>query len=145
MRRGSGEWGWNHVPNGPHGGHGRDLSTCAGQVYHYVYRLHPPENSSYERCMTTSWCSLCGECTDSVGFVSRDTELRDALAGLPEHEREQVERSPRKIRTYLNGLVRRGLWPPAPSAAPPTESTKKTPSTRKTRRRPYTPSPTEWD
>src|SRR5438552_662832 len=105
----SGRWAWTgvyaiHRPS-------EDVRTsCTGQIYHYTYRLYAPEDSSYERCLGMSWCSMCREYSANVVFASRDTVLWDALADLPAGERERLGRSSEKLREYLDRLVRRGLW-----------------------------------
>jgi hypothetical protein len=44
--------------------------------------------------------------------VPRDQELPDALAGLPEQERDVIAASERRLVRHLAALVERGAWPP---------------------------------
>ncbi|MEV0897189.1 hypothetical protein [Actinoplanes sp. NPDC049802] len=110
--------GWKGTGYEVHRGPSGEMSSCDGRIYSYTYRRHPPGDSGYERCITMSWCTTCREFSDGLVFISRDRVLWDALAGLPPYEREDVERSPRKILDYLDGLVRRGLWPPESPVSP---------------------------
>ncbi|GLW33110.1 hypothetical protein Areg01_60480 [Actinoplanes regularis] len=115
MRGGqSGRWAWKGV-FAVHHRSGDVPSSCTGRIYQYTYRLHAPEDSRYERCLGMSWCSLCREFSENVGFVSRDTVLWDALSGLEASERESLGRNSRRIREYVDRLVRRGLWAQEPS------------------------------
>jgi hypothetical protein len=120
VQSGPGRWGWKAALNVVHGRPaGVPPSSCTGRIYHYVYRIYAPQDSNYERCVGMSWCTVCREVADGLVFVSRDTVLWDALADLPEHVRDRLARSSRKIRDHLDRIVRGGLWPEdAPTGTP---------------------------
>jgi len=104
-------WTWSKV-SAVHAPDGRGSVACDGPVYAYTYRLYPPSDPSFERCVSLRWCSTCREFSGAMVFVPRGEELPDALAGLPGPERERLERSEVKLLDHLDRLVRRGAWPP---------------------------------
>jgi hypothetical protein len=81
------------------------------RIYHFNYRLYPPGDPGYDRCVGMSWCSICREVSEYVGSVDPGKELWDPLAELPAHERERLGTHSGRIRDYLDRLVRRGAWP----------------------------------
>jgi hypothetical protein len=85
--------------------------VCDGAIYSYQYRFYPPSDSSYERCIGLTWCSVCREYSGAMVFVPRSELLPDLLADLPAPERERLERSEVKLLDYLDRLVRRGTRP----------------------------------
>jgi hypothetical protein len=80
-------------------------------VYSYRYRVYPPSDSLFERCVGLAWCATCREYSGAMVSVPRGEHLVDLLAGLPELERERLARSEVKLLDYLDRLARRGLWP----------------------------------
>lgn len=80
-------------------------------MYLYRYRVYPPSDGSFERCIGLAWCSTCREYSGAMVSVPRGEHLPDLLAGLPESERERLARSEVKLLNYLDRLVRRGMWP----------------------------------
>jgi hypothetical protein len=86
-------------------------STCTGRIYSYRYRYYGPADSSYERCVGLAWCTLCREYSGAMVHVPRQVELWDALAALPEAERERLSRSEWRLIEHLDRLARRGAWP----------------------------------
>jgi hypothetical protein len=70
-----------------------------------------------------SWCTVCREVAEGLVFVSRDAVLWDALADLPEHVRERLVGSSRKLRDHLDGIARSGRWPQESPAEPPDRRT----------------------
>ncbi|MEV6525359.1 hypothetical protein AB0M43_25730 [Longispora sp. NPDC051575] len=103
-------WVWSKV-GAVHGARGGDAVACAGGIHSHRYRLHPPADSSYERCVGLTWCSNCREYAGAMVFVPRDEHLPDLLAELPAAERERLARSELTMLDHLDRLVRRGLWP----------------------------------
>nr|WP_296065032.1 hypothetical protein [uncultured Actinoplanes sp.] len=112
MRDVQGRWAWKRAINAVHRRADGGVSSCGGRVHHLTYRLHPPGDRSYERCIGMSWCSVCREVSENVVSVSGDTVLPDPLAALPAAERERLGTNATRIREYLDRLARRGLWPP---------------------------------
>lgn len=98
--------------HGPEPG-GPQRSACTGEIFSYGYRYYQPESSLYERCVGLSWCSVCRSYVGTMVYIPRDRALWDALADLPDHERERLSRSEVKLLDYLDRLVRRGQWPTA--------------------------------
>jgi hypothetical protein len=82
--------------------------ACDGPIWWYTYRLAPPS----DRCVRLRWCSTCRQYSGAMVPVPRSQTLPDALAGLPEVERERLTRSEVRLLEYLDRLVRRGAWPP---------------------------------
>lgn len=103
-------WEWRGV-SAVHRTDDGGTSSCTGRVYHYAYRIHGQEGSSYERCIGISWCSTCREHTAGLIFVPRDRDLWDALADLPPDRRETLYRSSKRLRDHLDRIARRGGWP----------------------------------
>jgi len=89
------------------------VSPYTGEIFSYSYRYYEPQSSMYERCVGLSWCSSCRSYTGAMVYVPRERVLWDALADLPDDERERLSRSEVKLLDYLDRLVRRGLWPTA--------------------------------
>jgi hypothetical protein len=107
-------WAWSKVsqihrpePGGP------ETSSCTGEIFSYSYRYHPPQSSSYERCVGLSWCSVCRSYTGAMVYIPRDRALWDALADLPDDERGRLYGGEVRLLDYLDRLVRRGRWQPA--------------------------------
>ncbi|MEV5710810.1 hypothetical protein [Actinoallomurus sp. NPDC052274] len=67
----------------------------------YAYRYHPPESTSYERCVSLSWCSGCRIYTGTMAHVPRHKTLPDALAALPLDERDRLRRNEVRLIAYL--------------------------------------------
>ncbi|MEV5751104.1 hypothetical protein AB0L00_25060 [Actinoallomurus sp. NPDC052308] len=67
----------------------------------YVYRCHPPESTSRERCISLSWCSGCRIYTGTMVHVPRKEALPDALAALPLDEQDRLRRSEVRLISYL--------------------------------------------
>jgi hypothetical protein len=80
--------------------------SCGAAVRSYAYRFHPPESSSYERCIGFSWCSGCRLYSAAMVHIPRDRVLVDALAELPEKQREELERSEWRLIEYLSAQPR---------------------------------------
>lgn len=113
MGRRAAGWAWIKVSrlheNRPTRG-----DVCEGEIRSYRYRRYGPSDSSYERCISLSWCSTCREYSGAMVYVPRGEHLVDLLADLPAPEREQVTRSEAKLLDHLDRLVRRGAWSPSP-------------------------------
>jgi hypothetical protein len=105
-------WRWSKVSviHRPEADAGK-TSSCTGEIFSYYYRYYEPESSMYERCVGLSWCSVCRCYAGTMVFIPRDRALWDALAELPDHERERLSHSEVKLLDYLDRLVRRGHWP----------------------------------
>jgi hypothetical protein len=97
-----GRWAWSKV-----GEVHTSTGGCTGEVRTYHYRLYPPTDSRFERCVGLGWCSICREYCGNVVFVGRDVELHDVLAGLPHAERERTGRSEVRLLDWLDRLARR--------------------------------------
>jgi len=110
MGRGSAGWAWSKVSS-IHAVRDQDTVVCHGAIYSYRYRLYPPSDRSFERCVGLAWCSNCREYSGAMVFVPRGERLSDLLADLPVPERERLMRSEVKLLDYLDRLVRRGTWP----------------------------------
>jgi hypothetical protein len=110
MRYGSARWVWSKVST-IHQTRAADVGGCAGAIYSYRSRCHPPSDSRYERCVGLAWCSNCREYSGAMVFVPRDEHLPDPLADLSMSERERLVRSEVKLLDHLDRLVRRGSWP----------------------------------
>ncbi|MER5876250.1 hypothetical protein ABT119_10040 [Streptomyces sp. NPDC001910] len=67
----------------------------------------------FERCVGLAWCSGCRIYSGSMVHVPRKRVLMDALASLPEDEREQVERSETRLVEFLARRARSEAAPPA--------------------------------
>ncbi len=80
-------------------------------MYSYRYRVHPPPDDSFERCIGLAWCSTCREYSGAMVSVPHGEHLPDPLVGLSGLERERLTRSEVKLLEHLDRLVRRGLWP----------------------------------
>jgi hypothetical protein len=96
-------------------------ADCATPIRAYQYRFHPPESTSYERCIGVAWCPECHVFQSQLVHVSRKLELVDVLAALPEGERDRIRRPERVLVAYLDALARQGVtWEPrsAPSGLP---------------------------
>ena len=97
------QWRKVSVLHGPERGNG----DCAATIHTYTYRVHPPESTSYERCISLSWCSDCRYWTGSMVYVARETELPDPLAELGTEQRERLHRKEYALVRHLDRLVRR--------------------------------------
>jgi hypothetical protein len=69
------------------------------------HRNHCP-NCLWSRHLDRNWCSACRSYAGATVYVPRDRVLWDALADLPDHERERSSRSEVKLIDYLDRLVR---------------------------------------
>jgi hypothetical protein len=114
MGESAARWRWSKVsmmhrpePGTP------QTSSCTGEILSYNYRYYEPESGSYERCVALSWCPVCRSYTGATVYIPRDRTLWDALAELPDHERERLSHSEVKLLDYLDRLLRRGRWPTA--------------------------------
>ncbi|WP_204299495.1 hypothetical protein [Actinoplanes campanulatus] len=136
MRDGHEAYGWVASLTAVHRRGEGAVSSCPGRIYHYTCRIHPPESDSYERCLGMSWCTICREVADNIVFVARDTVLWDALGDLPADERERLSRSQRKLRDYLDRLVRQGRWPPETTPPDPPDQGRRRDRRPARRRRP---------
>ncbi|MFJ5927168.1 hypothetical protein ACIQF6_31715 [Kitasatospora sp. NPDC092948] len=76
-------------------------TDCDGPIRRYLYRLHPPESSGYERCVGISWCAACRTYSTFLGVVPRERALTDALAELPAEERERLLRKEHLLVAHL--------------------------------------------
>lgn len=65
---------------------------CHEPVLSYQYRFHPPESSSFERCIGFAWCSGCRIYSANMVHVPRERVLVDVLASLPVDDRDQLLR-----------------------------------------------------
>src|SRR5262249_27081949 len=79
--------------------------------FSYCYRYHEPASTMYERCVGLSWCWVCRCYNGAMVYIPRGRPLWDALAEVPDRERERLSRSEVKLLDHLDRLVRRGLWP----------------------------------
>jgi hypothetical protein len=120
MGESAARWRWSKVsmihrsvPGAP------QTSPCTGEILSYSYRYYEPESGSYERCVALSWCSVCHSYTGAMVYIRRDRTLWDALAELPDHERERLSNSEVKLLDYLDRLLRRGRWPMADRSQQP--------------------------
>ncbi|MGW4700057.1 hypothetical protein [Streptomyces sp. NPDC004285] len=86
-------------------------AACRTPVRSYQYRYHPPESSSFERCIGFSWCSGCRIFRGSMVFVARKRVLVDALASLPDDQRRRLEASEPALIEFLDRRARREAAP----------------------------------
>ncbi|MFD9067518.1 hypothetical protein ACFVZ3_39060 [Kitasatospora purpeofusca] len=83
--------------------------VCHEPVRSYVYRLHPPESSGFERCIGLDWCSGCRIYSGAMVHVPRRQVLVDALAPLPAADRDLLLRKEAALVDHLDsrGVGRR--------------------------------------
>ncbi|GAB7037095.1 hypothetical protein JCM9533A_09420 [Catenuloplanes niger JCM 9533] len=105
-------WTWSKVSE-IHGTRPPRGAACHGEIYSYRYRLYPPSDRFYERCVGLAWCSVCREYSGAMVHVPRTEHLGDLLADLSAPERERLARSEVTLLDYLDRLARRGEWPPS--------------------------------
>lgn len=56
----------------------------------------------FERCVGFAWCSTCRVYAGNMVYVPRRRVLVDALAGLPNEQREQLLHSERRLIEFLD-------------------------------------------
>lgn len=98
-------WGWRKVGT-VHGGGG----GCTGEVRVYRYRLYPPGDVRYERCVGLTWCSTCREYRGDQASVAGNVELHDVRERLAPAERERIGESEVRLLDFLDRLARRGQY-----------------------------------
>lgn len=81
---------------------------CHEPVRSYQYRYHPPESSSFERCIGFVWCSGCRIYSGAMVYVHRKRVLVDALASLAVDDRDRLLRSEAALVDYLDSRDRGG-------------------------------------
>ncbi|WP_426368397.1 hypothetical protein [Streptomyces sp. E-08] len=86
-------------------------AACGTSVRSYQYRYHPPESSLFERCIGFAWCSGCRIFRGSMVYVPRKRVLVDALASLPDDQRERLEGSEPALIEFLDRRARREAAP----------------------------------
>ncbi|MDH6706644.1 hypothetical protein P3T27_003371 [Kitasatospora sp. MAA19] len=62
----------------------------------------------FERCIGFSWCSGCRIYSGNMVHIPRKRVLVDALASLPQEQRERLLRSETRLVEFLDRLVRDG-------------------------------------
>jgi hypothetical protein len=77
-------------------------AACGSDVRSYEYRFHPPESWMFERCVGFAWCSGCRIYSGGMVNVPRSRVLVDALASLPEDQREPLRRREGALIEYLD-------------------------------------------
>jgi hypothetical protein len=83
-------------------GERRICAACTTPVRSYQYRCHPPESSMFERCIGLTWCSRCRIYSGTMVHVPRQQALADALASLPQDQRERLLRSETRLIEFLD-------------------------------------------
>ncbi|WP_405918299.1 hypothetical protein [Streptomyces sp. NBC_00728] len=68
--------------------------------------MHPPESSSFERCIGFGWCSGCRIYSGDMVSVHHERVLVDALASLSADDRERLLHKEAALIDYLDS---RGL------------------------------------
>jgi hypothetical protein len=111
MGRRASRWIWSKVST-VHAARPAHGNACNREIRSYRSRHYAPSDWSYERCIGLAWCSTCRGYSAAMVYVPRDEHLTDALAALPEVDRQRLARSETALLDYLDHLVRRGAWPP---------------------------------
>ncbi|MDX2935449.1 hypothetical protein [Streptomyces ipomoeae] len=90
---------WDTVLDGDR----RVCAACGTPVRSYQFRFHPPESAMFERCVGLGWCSGCRIYSATMVRVPRTHVLVDALASLPEDQRERLLRKEAALVDFLDG------------------------------------------
>ncbi|MFB7864912.1 hypothetical protein [Streptomyces sp. NPDC056069] len=79
---------------------------CGTPIRSYVFRAHPPESDSFERCISLAWCGVCRLYTGNVVHVPRRRVLVDALADLSADGRQGLLGKEAVLVAHLDRLFR---------------------------------------